>query len=147
MRLCEIRLKRRKKTLQVYISIGCFFRFHNFIPVEFASMPLEMLRDYVPVLQDQLDKTMRERNYMQLERDAIKQFAEITERETEEFSMMIRGKEREMEEMEENHRVEIQVYAQRVKHLEFEHQNRLREVEEEEKDELEEVVCFVFFVF
>ena len=110
-------------------------------------MPLEMLRDYVPVLQDQLDKTMRERNYMQLERDAIKQFAEITERETEEFSMMIRGKEREMEEMEENHRVEIQVYAQRVKHLEFEHQNRLREVEEEEKDELEEVVCFVFFVF
>jgi growth arrest-specific protein 8 len=37
----------------------------------------------------------------------------------------LRNKDREMEEMEERHQVEIKVYKQKVKHLLYEHQNNL----------------------
>jgi len=37
----------------------------------------------------------------------------------------LRNKDREMEEMEERHQVEIKVYKQKVKHLLYEHQNNI----------------------
>jgi hypothetical protein len=35
---------------------------------EYASMDLEMLREVVPMLRQQLEKSMLDRNYVQLER-------------------------------------------------------------------------------
>ncbi len=35
---------------------------------EYATMDLEMLREVVPMLRQQLDKSMLDRNYAQLER-------------------------------------------------------------------------------
>jgi hypothetical protein len=35
---------------------------------EYATMDLEMLREVVPMLRQQLDKSMLDRNYVQLER-------------------------------------------------------------------------------
>ena len=43
--------------------------------------------------------------------------------------MAIMAKDREMEIMEDNHRVEVRVYVQKVKHLEYEHKNTLGRVE------------------
>ena len=42
--------------------------------------------------------------------------------------MAAAAKDREMEVMDENHRVEIRVYQQKVKHLEYEHRNNVKAV-------------------
>ena len=40
----------------------------NHSPTEYDSMDLEMLREVVPMLRQQLEKSMLDRNYVQLER-------------------------------------------------------------------------------
>jgi len=50
------------------------------------------------------------RNYFQLERDKLSSFWDISKKELEEKKADLRNKDREMEEMEERHQVEIKVY-------------------------------------
>lgn len=57
--------------------------------------------------------------------DKINAFWEITKKDLEDRKAELRNKDREMEEMEERHQVEIKVYKQKVKHLLYEHQNNL----------------------
>ena len=93
---------------------------------EYATMDLEMLREVVPMLRQQLDKSMLDRNYVQLERDSIQQFFDITRREAQELELAVQAKDQEMEILEDNHRVEMRVYQQKVKHLEYEHRNNIK---------------------
>ena len=93
---------------------------------EYATMDLEMLREVVPMLRQQLDKSMLDRNYVQLERDSIQQFFDITRREAKELELAVQAKDQEMEILEDNHRVEMRVYQQKVKHLEYEHRNNIK---------------------
>lgn len=44
------------------------------------------------------------------------------------MQLAIEAKDREMELLEDNHRVELRVYQQKVKHLEYEHKNNIREI-------------------
>ena len=74
---------------------------------EYQTMDLEMLREVVPMLRQQLDKAMLDRNYVQLERDSIQQFFDITRREAKELELAVTAKDREMEILEDNHRVEL----------------------------------------
>ena len=67
---------------------------------DYDTMDLEMLREVVPMLRQQLEKGMLDRNYVQLERDAIQQYFDITKREVNELDLSIAAKEREMELME-----------------------------------------------
>ena len=55
----------------------------------------------------QLDREREERNFFQLERDKIHTFWEITRRQLEDRKAEIRNKDRETEEAEERHQVEI----------------------------------------
>lgn len=91
-------------------------------------MDLEMLREVVPMLRQQLEKSMLDRNYVQLERDAIQQYFETTKREVSELELAISAKDREMELLGDNHRVELRVYQQKVKHLEYEHRNNIKSI-------------------
>jgi len=93
---------------------------------EYDTMDLEMLREVVPMLKQQLEKSMLDRNYVQLERDSIQQYFDITRREVRELELAIAAKDREMELLEDNHRVELRVYQQKVKHLEYEHRNNIK---------------------
>merc|ERR1711865_901503 len=77
--------------------------------------------DAIRDLKQELDKEREERNYFQLERDKINTFWEISKKEL---------KDREMEELEERHQVEIKVYKQKVKHLLYEHQNNVAQLKE-----------------
>eukprot|EP00752_Nemacystus_decipiens_P009367 g8371.t1 len=95
---------------------------------EYDNMDLEMLQEVVPMLKQQLEKSMLDRNYVQLERDTIQTFYDITHREVETLELKTSAKDREMELMEDNHRVEVRVYVQKVKHLEYEHQNNLKSI-------------------
>jgi hypothetical protein len=91
--------------------------------VEGASV--EELNQKIGTLEKEKNKEEEYRNYMQLERDKINAFWEITKKELDDRKAELRNKDREMEEMEERHQVEIKVYKQKVKHLLYEHQNNI----------------------
>lgn len=95
------------------------------------DMPKEQLEEHIVRLREELDREREERNYFQLERDKIHTFWEITKRQLEERKSELRNKDREMEDAEERHQVEIKVYKQKVKHLLYEHQNNLAELKAE----------------
>jgi len=61
-------------------------------------------------LRDELDREREERNYFQLERDKVNTFWEITKRQLEEKRAELRNKDREMEDGEERHQIEIKVH-------------------------------------
>uniref|UniRef100_A0A8C6XSV4 Dynein regulatory complex subunit 4 n=2 Tax=Naja naja TaxID=35670 RepID=A0A8C6XSV4_NAJNA len=95
------------------------------------GMSKEQLEDHMGRIREELDREREERNYFQLERDKIHTFWEITRRQLDEKKAELRNKDREMEEAEERHQVEIKVYKQKVKHLLYEHQNNLTELKAE----------------
>ncbi|KAM6253094.1 dynein regulatory complex subunit 4 [Porphyrio hochstetteri] len=94
-------------------------------------MSKEQLERHVKRLREELDREREERNYFQLERDKIHTFWDITRRQLEEKKAELRNRDREMEEAEERHQVEIKVYKQKVKHLLYEHQENLTELKTE----------------
>ncbi|EFC50469.1 hypothetical protein NAEGRDRAFT_88226 [Naegleria gruberi] len=71
-------------------------------------------------LKAELEETKRNRNYYQLERDRINSFWDITKKEVENLKGEVRNMQREMEENEERHQVELKVYKQKVRHLLYE---------------------------
>uniref|UniRef100_A0A7N4UYZ7 Dynein regulatory complex subunit 4 n=1 Tax=Sarcophilus harrisii TaxID=9305 RepID=A0A7N4UYZ7_SARHA len=99
------------------------------IPPE--EMNKEQVEEHILRIREELDREREERNYFQLERDKIHTFWDITRRQLEEKKAELRNKDREMEEAEERHQVEIKVYKQKVKHLLYEHQNNLTEMKAE----------------
>jgi len=100
-------------------------------PSEYDSMDVEMLKEVTQMLRQQLEKAQLDRNYVQLERDTIQTFYDITKKEVHDLELGIMAKDREMELMEDNHRVEVRVYIQKVKHLEYEHKNNTKRVQDE----------------
>ncbi|KAK3746758.1 hypothetical protein QZH41_013584 [Actinostola sp. cb2023] len=95
------------------------------------EMSKEQLEEHIVRMRDELDREREERNYFQLERDKVNTFWEISKRQHQETKAELRNKEREMEEAEERHQVEIKVYKQKVKHLLYEHQNNIAELKAE----------------
>ena len=94
-------------------------------------MTPEQLQEHVQRLKEEVDREREERSYFQLERDKVNSFWEITKKQLEESKATIRVKERELEDAEERHQVEIKVYKQKVKHLLYEHQNNVTELKQE----------------
>ncbi len=64
--------------------------------------------------------------------DTIQTFYDITKKEVRDLELSTMARDREMEVMEENHRVEVRVYVQKVKHLEYEHKNSLTRISAED---------------
>lgn len=60
-------------------------------------------------LREEVDREREERNFFQLERDKVNTFWDITKRHLEEGKATVRNKERELEDSEEKHQVEIKV--------------------------------------
>ena len=95
------------------------------------EMTKEQLEEHMGRLREELDREREERNYFQLERDKVNTFWEITKRQLDETRAELRNKDREMEDAEERHQIEIKVYKQKVKHLLYEHQNNISELKTE----------------
>ena len=70
---------------------------------------LSQLEEHIVRLREELDREREERNYFQLERDKVNTFWEITKRQLEEKKAELRNKDREMEDAEERHQIEIKV--------------------------------------
>ncbi|XP_034045349.1 dynein regulatory complex subunit 4-like isoform X2 [Thalassophryne amazonica] len=88
----------------------------------------EQMEEHIMHLQEELDREREERNYFQLERDQIHNFWEITERQLDETQALLKNLNKEIEEAEGRHQVEIKVYKQKMKHLLCEHQNTMSEL-------------------
>ncbi|ELU06192.1 hypothetical protein CAPTEDRAFT_162685 [Capitella teleta] len=99
--------------------------------VSTEEMSKEQLEEHIVRLREELDREREERNYFQLERDKVNTFWEITKRQLDEKKAELRNKDREMEDAEERHQIEIKVYKQKVKHLLYEHQNNISELKAE----------------
>lgn len=88
----------------------------------------EQLQFQCIAYREELEREREERNFFQLERDKINTFWDITKRQLEVAKAEARNKDRDVEDMEEKHSVEIKVYKQKVKHLLYEHQNQITEL-------------------
>jgi len=60
-------------------------------------------------LREEIDREREERNFFQLERDKVASFWDITKQQLDESKAAIRNKERELEDEQEKHQVEIKV--------------------------------------
>merc|ERR1712072_1570497 len=90
-----------------------------------------MLRDRIEAFHYRLNKAMKERNYMQLEKDMVNRFYEITKQEVKQIEAELLNMDRQMEMLERDHRVHIKVHEQKVQNLEYEHKNSKRQVTQE----------------
>lgn len=78
-------------------------------PLAASPRSAHQVEEHIGRIREELDREREERNYFQLERDKIHTFWEITRRQLEEKKAELRNKDREMEEAEERHQVEIKV--------------------------------------
>lgn len=90
-----------------------------------------MLRDRIEAFNYRLNKAAKERNYMQLEKDMVNRFYEITKQEVKQIEAELLNMDRQMEMLERDHRVHIKVHEQKVQNLEYEHKNSKRQVNQE----------------
>ncbi|CAH0559075.1 unnamed protein product [Brassicogethes aeneus] len=99
--------------------------------VDTTSMTREQLEVFCLRIKEENDREREERNFFQMERDKIRTFWEITKNELEEHRAKLRNKDRQIEEAAEKNEAELKFYRQKVKHLQYEHQNDLTEAEAE----------------
>lgn len=74
---------------------------------------LFQLEDHIAQLREELNRERDERNYFQLERDEITSYWKITERELEVAKAELRKLDKDIEEDQERHRVELKVRLKR----------------------------------
>ncbi|XP_050501315.1 dynein regulatory complex subunit 4 [Diabrotica virgifera virgifera] len=99
--------------------------------VDTTSMTREQLEAFAQRIKEENDREREERNFFQMERDKIRTFWEITRNELEEARAQVRNKDRALEEGVEKNEEELKFFKQKVKHLQYEHQNNLTECKAE----------------
>lgn len=95
------------------------------IPEEIKQLSMEDLQNEIETMRTRLVDSRVRRNYIQNEKEAIKKFYEISLKQAEDVDSKVRNQETLMQELDDNHRVEVKVYAQKIKHLEYDHKNEL----------------------
>ncbi|KRT83955.1 hypothetical protein AMK59_986, partial [Oryctes borbonicus] len=99
--------------------------------VDTSQMTREQLEIFALRIKEENEREREERNFFQLERDKIRTFWEITRSELEETKAKLRNKDRQIEEATEANEEELKFFKQKVKHLQYEHQNSLTECKAE----------------
>ncbi|KAH1012282.1 dynein regulatory complex subunit 4 [Dendroctonus ponderosae] len=99
--------------------------------VDTTQMTREQLEVFCLRIKEENEREREERNFFQMERDKLRTFWEITRNELEEARAKLRNKDRQIEESAEKNDDELKFYKQKVKHLQYEHQNNLTECKAE----------------
>ncbi|KAJ8927753.1 hypothetical protein NQ314_019757 [Rhamnusium bicolor] len=102
-------------------------------------MTREQLEVFCLRIKEENEREREERNFFQMERDKIRTFWEITRSELEEARAKLRNKDRQIEEAAEKNEDELKFYKQKVKHLQYEHQNNLTDCKAEALQQSEEL--------
>ncbi|KAM7416878.1 hypothetical protein PAMA_018788 [Pampus argenteus] len=86
----------------------------------------DQLEECIVRLQRELER--KDLNYLRLERERIHKLSKITERQLEEAKAECKNLDKEIEDIEKQHQVELKVYKQKMKHLLCEHQKTISEL-------------------
>ena len=98
-------------------------------PDEFDFMNIDELTKIKKVLTERLSKIEEERSYFQFERDFLQKMYDIIhEYEYCENIINFKNMESDIELLKNNHRNNIRMYVQKVKHLEYDHQNTMNSI-------------------
>lgn len=87
---------------------------------EFTEMDGATLEKTIANLKERLQDGKIKRNIIQIEKDMIHDFYSNTKNQISETEASVKNKDTAMENLESAHRVELKVYEQKVKHLEYE---------------------------
>lgn len=97
----------------------------------------DVLKDRIAAFKKRYERTAKDRNYMQLEKDMVNRFYDITKQEVEQIEAELLNMDRQMEMYERDHRVLIKVHEQKVQNLEYEHKENRRQVEDGGDDSIQ----------
>eukprot|EP00930_Biecheleria_cincta_P036499 TRINITY_DN2501_c0_g1_i1.p1 TRINITY_DN2501_c0_g1~~TRINITY_DN2501_c0_g1_i1.p1 ORF type:complete len:497 (+),score=153.64 TRINITY_DN2501_c0_g1_i1:71-1492(+) len=100
------------------------------IPEELKELTKQNLQDRIDAFEYRFNKAAKDRNYMQLEKDMVNRFYEITKAEVKQLDAELLNMDRKMEILERDFRVHIKVHEQKVQNLEYEHKESRRQVGE-----------------
>eukprot|EP00435_Cladocopium_sp_Y103_P013861 s2131_g3.t1 len=102
-----------------------------------AELTIPNVKDRIDALQYRLSKAAKDRNYMQLEKDMVNRFYEITKSEVKQIEAELLNMDRKMEILERDFRVHIKVHEQKVQNLEYEHKEAKRQVNDTGNNDLQ----------
>ena len=91
----------------------------------------DALKAMINEFRDKLTEIKSKRNYVQNERDLLEGFSKNTVKDNEELKFNIENKNTEAGQLETDHRVEVKVYMQKVKHLEYDARLNAKQAEAE----------------
>nr|CAH8864506.1 unnamed protein product [Trichobilharzia regenti] len=92
--------------------------------VSTTDMTKEEIEAYVVLLREELEKEKQERNLALLEKQKISTFWELTKKQLDEARSLLIKKERDLEDTDEKHQLEMKIYRQKLKHVMFEQNTR-----------------------
>lgn len=81
---------------------------------EFTKMTAQELTQNLQIFKDKVNELKQKRNYIQMDRDMVQNFLQNCLQEIQELQIKIVNKETEAEQLEEQHRVQIKSYEQKV---------------------------------
>ncbi|CAI2367709.1 unnamed protein product [Moneuplotes crassus] len=97
------------------------------------------LRLQIRELEAEVQKEEDEAGLYQDERQRVNYFWIVAKKELEDKQADLRNKEREMQDLDEKHQIEIKVYKQRIKHLMFQNLDQLTELKKESEITLKNI--------
>ncbi|KAL4496407.1 hypothetical protein ABPG72_014637 [Tetrahymena utriculariae] len=100
---------------------------------EYMSMTGADLSQTLEKLKERVNEMRTNRNYIQMDRDMVENFYHNTLKEISEVKTKISNKETEAEEKESKHRIDVKVFLQKVKHLEYEQEKSNLNIEDDGK--------------
>lgn len=96
---------------------------------EYMKMDYKTLGTNLEQLKEKYSDIKSKRNYIQQDRDIIEKFYHNTKSEIDKLSRDIILKESESQAKEEEHQMEVKVFLQKVKHLEYDQEKKNKEIE------------------
>lgn len=104
--------------------------------VPLDSVSFEDLIIQMTELQTKYEEMSTRRNYVQQERDILEKYCINTEVQVKESNNKLLLKANELQTLEENHRIELRTYLQKIKQLEFEAEKDVFNLELHERNDL-----------
>ena len=100
-------------------------------PTPYDNLSLVELQSTVNELEAKHASLLDAANHAQVEHDAVLSYYEVTRGKLQHIKLEVEQAERNIEEAHDNHSLELSVYDDRYKRIQYDHANRMKEVNEE----------------
>ena len=100
-------------------------------PTPYDDLPLQQLQSTVAELEQKHSSVLDAANLANTEHDAVLSYYEVTKDKLHELNLEIEQAERNVEQAQEDHGLEMSVYDDRLKRVQYDHGNSMKEVAKE----------------